>query len=593
MAWFKGTTTDWHDMLDIMELIGADEHMSAVDVYDGGSGYVIGDTIALSSGSYDFAPELEARSVLSGNTVATVASIVAGGTGYNIGDTVELVGGTSDVVAVLEVTAEVGNVVTGLQINNPGVYSVNPTGTVATAKLTGSGDDALTVTLTWNTAVTGIVETAFISHAGASTVAPTNPVASTATSGVGTGLKVDCTWLETYWETLMNYNPKVGLSAVVSAGGTGYSVDDIIIMDMGAGSPVEYTHWKVATLSGSAVATVTLDTEGYWAATPSNPAATTAHPTTPGGTGCTLTVTYDDFVDGDYSLFQHFIMHNTQTDVYVGIEASNYSPNDADVWKVFNLTGFSSLLTKFSEQPGYIDNDCYCSLHDGSFDYNLSLNDRRLLGIFNLGSGSSYNSIYLGFVDPFMTEDEYPYPCMSMGCFSAPQKYTYSGDGQGGIPNPGAFTGAQLGPGVIRNPGGVDEVVWNWYMFSGSQSLGGVNLSLTPIGNQYETPTLGEEDWYTSEASHSWYSIVQIKDVVASSQDNLKRLNNTYILVPIYVSDYDNKRFLGQLGGCFWFDNADAALSSGDRMWFGNVAYRVYQNVKKSNKNNFFCVKEG
>ena len=71
-------------------------------------------------------------------------------------------------------------------------------------------------------------------------------------------------------------------SATVSAGGSGYLVGDVLTVTGGTGSAPTLT---VATLSGSAVATVTITNAGALTALPTNPASTT------GGTGSGATFT--------------------------------------------------------------------------------------------------------------------------------------------------------------------------------------------------------------------------------------------------------------------------------------------------------------
>lgn len=70
------------------------------------------------------------------------------------------------------------------------------------------------------------------------------------------------------------------VSATVAVGGSGYHVGDIILDSMG-------TLWTVATLTGNAVATVTLKHTNYASAAPVNPVATQFG----SGTGCTLNLT--------------------------------------------------------------------------------------------------------------------------------------------------------------------------------------------------------------------------------------------------------------------------------------------------------------
>jgi hypothetical protein len=73
------------------------------------------------------------------------------------------------------------------------------------------------------------------------------------------------------------------ITAVVSAGGSGYLVGDVLTISGGTSTTAATV--TVATLSGSAVATVTISNVGAYTASPSNPASTT------GGTGTGATFT--------------------------------------------------------------------------------------------------------------------------------------------------------------------------------------------------------------------------------------------------------------------------------------------------------------
>lgn len=82
---------------------------------------------------------------------------------------------------------------------------------------------------------------------------------------------------------------RVVASAAVAAGGSGYVVDEILTVSGGtAGQPARA---RVATISGGAVATIEMLDVGTYTVEPSSPAATTASAS---GTGCTLTLTFQD-----------------------------------------------------------------------------------------------------------------------------------------------------------------------------------------------------------------------------------------------------------------------------------------------------------
>jgi len=85
-------------------------------------------------------------------------------------------------------------------------------------------------------------------------------------------------------------------AATVQAGGSGYAVGDTITET--GGTAILQPVLTVATLSGSAVATVTVTFPGFYTVKPANPVAQGS--TSGAGTGCTLNLTYNDPTSSDY-----------------------------------------------------------------------------------------------------------------------------------------------------------------------------------------------------------------------------------------------------------------------------------------------------
>lgn len=95
---------------------------------------------------------------------------------------------------------------------------------------------------------------------------------------------------------ILNTNYFSATAATPSAGGSGYVVGDTITAT--GGTAISQPVFQVATLSGSAVATVTVAYPGFYSATPANPVAQGS--TSGVGTGATLTVTYNNPAGSDY-----------------------------------------------------------------------------------------------------------------------------------------------------------------------------------------------------------------------------------------------------------------------------------------------------
>lgn len=98
---------------------------------------------------------------------------------------------------------------------------------------------------------------------------------------------------------LLNTTIFQATSATVQAGGSGYAVGDTFTPT--GGTVVSQPVFQVATLSGSAVATVTVVYPGVVTATATNPVSQGS--TSGIGSGCTLNVTYNDPTSSDYRAF--------------------------------------------------------------------------------------------------------------------------------------------------------------------------------------------------------------------------------------------------------------------------------------------------
>lgn len=81
------------------------------------------------------------------NFISAIPTIASGGTGYVIGDTIDLTGGTFSVQAVVTVAGvSAGGVVTSVNVIQPGAYTVIPSNPVSTTGGSGSG---LMLTVAW------------------------------------------------------------------------------------------------------------------------------------------------------------------------------------------------------------------------------------------------------------------------------------------------------------------------------------------------------------------------------------------------------------------------------------------------------------
>lgn len=256
-------------------------------------------------------------------------------------------------------------------------------------------------------------------------------------------------------------------SATVSAGGTNYAVGNIL--EVQGGTTREKGKVQVATLSGSAVATVTVfETGGAYSSTPSNPASTTKiGPTAGTGSGCTLTVTYTGLIGTtalaitgagagatvDITLAESgwsVDNRNTNNTTFNGltnekevvIKGDAAGRTNKPYIGIATFTRTSGLNTRYciafhgmtahnqaialSAQPGLLGNPgtwsderpyLLCDENQlQSMDFWLSVSDRRICGVLDTNSGAAtsddrqFHQFYVGFINSFGTEVEDPYP---------------------------------------------------------------------------------------------------------------------------------------------------------------------------------------
>ncbi len=590
MAFFKGTTTDYHAMMDVIKNLAKDDHISALTIQNGGTGYVVDDTITLAGGTKYHEPELQVRSISSGDYV-TVAAVNAGGSTYSVGDTLVPTTGTYSVVPELTVATESGGAVTGITIHNPGICSAQPSNPVATTS-DGSGTGC-TIDFTF-AAGTGIITSCHIADAGVYTAQASNPVAQNTTSGSGVNATFDLTYVDTAWEVKIDFKPYEATATAISAAGTGYTADDIVTV-VGGSFTVAATV-KVLTVSGGVPQTIEVHTEaGDYISTPSNPAATSGGT----GTGLTLTMTWA------YTTveWKYLMIHNTTSDQYVGWRAhKDTDPEDAYTLQAVGFTGFNTINTPWTQQPGSTGaaatQGTYVPLSGGgspaTISYWISIQDERIAAAFKVAS--VYPNMYLGEPDAFLTAGEWAYPQLILGCLAAEHPYTYGGVDFAGMNNPGVFTlpysATYAGPGWLRWSNGVLYQVANWQVTGGNPDYEVDEvIKISPSGGTNYTVPAAPNGWYSIQ-NQNWRDMFLETTTISGSQEELLRVDDEFVLLPCVLSTIDGSdQLFGNMRGIFAL-NPDSVVNAEDQIWVGSVAYRCFQNCNKSNRNYFFAMRE-
>lgn len=253
--------------------------VTEVSVNQGGTGYTVGDVLSLTGSEGDTAAKVSVTTVNETKGVTAISVTTKGASTTDpAGDSKTVTGGTGsgatlDITSIrlphYEVaTATVNNGGTGYAVND--IISIEADLTDAQVKVTTVGES-------------GVVTAVELTEPGESTVDIAGTGKAT-TGGTGTGLTLDLTSTES-----SNSTYEVA-TATVNTAGTGYSVNDVLTLDL---DQTDATFTVNSVSSTGAVTAVELTSAGAYAEDMSGNLETTGGT----GTGCVIAATMEIDID--------------------------------------------------------------------------------------------------------------------------------------------------------------------------------------------------------------------------------------------------------------------------------------------------------
>ena len=530
------------------------------------------------------------------------AVVVAGGTGYSVDDIIEFTDGTFTHPCRLRVTSETGGVIDpgGVRVEEGGAYTVDPDLTA-------------------------------------------NPN-HTVTPAGGSGATFDLTMNSEPWT--VERRAQEAVSAVLfGAGGSGYAIGDQVRVSMNGGGVLGASGesfygvapvFQVATLSGSAIATVTLVTPGHLEEVPDVDLSAgfqcDLETVTGSGSGAQLTVTYQDVGSSQEDVVILSGPGEAGTDqILVGIRT--FSIQDVSGfetvrnWQLFGLTDFNAGLALHEQNNmsyGADENDGAIETLGGSFmvlkendadpdiSFWMSVTNRRIILVAKVETNTTifYPSMYVGFLNAFSTTNEEPYPLWIQGCTS--RENSWWGDTElgriSGLSDCYSVTAKTNGPAQYR----ADEGEWRTFRNGQVSDTGAPSRSATsdftvfPAGLPSFSPQTDDLIATQNVTMFDLSDIIPESGVPGTPDYLLRPTPNTgddiRLLVPLSPKSSDNPtnpaRFvydpIGELDNCFWISASDPTqdLTSEDVVKIGNDRYRVFQNGNSGEVFRFIAIKE-
>jgi len=450
-------------------------------------------------------------------------------------------------------------------------------------------------------------------RAGAYTTPPSTLTgnAQSATTGSGINATFDLTFTASGDWTILTRESEVDTVDSIASGGSGYSVNDTLTLVGGVLAPGgSAATFNVDTLSGSAVATVSIVTRGDYEVFPSDPVLTTVSPS--GGTGCSLNLTPRN-TTGDTRLVLQGDA-GSATDPLVGIvtytdaNGDETGTHDTFNWALFGMTSWSGSLALHDQAN--VSDGFNTSLGDGSLTASstgdgafVPLKDNAGSPAFDMECIVRHDGRHFTFVAQVQTattvyesecsagllnqlgvSSEFPYPAYVLG--ASDRRSVWYGDSLSLFSGLSTVVERSNGPLFVWAP----EGVW----LDGKNYLSGGNQSLTRSAAGNDAPRVnvwpvGIANQQSDSDERIWSTIVGFdnSDIpLTTGAVQIFRTPDTggdlFPLFPVTIEQSDSAsyfRAFGQLPGVYWFSiPSTETIASRDRHEPGALRYTILQS---------------
>ena len=415
-------------------------------------------------------------------------------------------------------------------------------------------------------------------------------------------------------------------AAAIAGGGAGYVVGDILTVVGGTIVSTLVATLEVTAEAAGVITGIRVFDCGAYSAQPGNPVSVTGGT----GTGATFTLTFEtnNWVVNrndasssallDYPSIQggggtQILGREIQLkgvgnagadEIYVGILEIEDAATGSFNWAIAGFTGFDG-GQRWEDQPGfsYISPNeiaAFTPLSNGSIECWFYVSPRVLTGVLRMGS--TYNNFTIGFLNPFATPAEFPYPLYISGCSSKwNELFSVSGVRQSGLVDPGSLSATG---GNTQGPAGVRFVDGQWWSIRNWNFTGSTRSQISDRG-VYPGQQIAPNSTFISPpdkflpaiASMQWLAIIPDTGSPGTATHNLFPSDNPAgdetVLVPtmIYFTS-PSLQILGELSDMLWGSTTGNNIVSQDRVIVGGVYYRAFQNCNRSDAFAFVFMKE-
>jgi hypothetical protein len=254
--------------------------------------------------------------------------------------------------------------------------------------------------------------------------------------------------------------------------------------------------------------------------------------------------------------------------IYVGIKRYASPGNDTYGWSLQGFTGFTGAA--FMLQPGAITGNLPCiSLWNDTIKYWFFVNNRRIIVVAQVAT--IYVAAYLGYILPYGTPGQWPYPLCIGGSnvtdstYNVP-RYSDTSNSMSVCFNPVAGS-AGSSPLVIRASSGTWQRLWN------------ASTTILPPGQSTSLLKVGNGVWpYNERYQSSGVGWFYVRPNQAGDTP----------LMPLRLCRPDTPDLLGIFDGVKYVSGYNNG--SEDTATEGSDTYIIFQNTFRTTLSDFFAV---
>jgi len=417
-------------------------------------------------------------------------------------------------------------------------------------------------------------------------------------------------------------------AVAINAGGAGYVVGDILTVSGGTVVSSLTATLEVTSVAAGVIDGIRVFNCGAYSSNPANPVSHT------GGTGAGATFnltfstqnwTVNRNVANSTSLLNYIAIQagsngtqvlereiqlqgpgNAGTDeIFIGFMELRDTDAASFSWHLAGFTGFGSLL-EWEDQPGfsYVEPNeipSFISLSSGAIECWFHITPRSLKGVCRMGT--TYTNFIAGFLNPYATPTEFPYPLYIGGSTGKwNELFATSGVAHSGLCDPKASEatgGNTRGNAGFRNLSGSWSDVFNW------EDNGSGSKQIDSIRNVYPAGALGggvtfqpsEDEFLPLISANNWDSIVPSSGFPISVNVRLQPTpdsggDQTNLFATYVWEQSPTFTIFGELDDVFWGATTGNNIVSEDRVIVGGEYFRAFQQGNLSDQTTFVFLRE-